>query len=73
MKHQGKSRVAMFAATKEESAVGMERFLTKTAAHFQGNRDWTVKQWLSTDWHSQKQACVDKLHYMLYGRSFNPQ
>ncbi len=52
---------------------GMERFLTKTAAHFQGNRDWTVKQWLSTDWHSQKQACVDKLHYMLYGRSFNPQ
>ncbi len=73
MKDQGKSRVAMFTATKEESAVRNGEIFNKTAAHFQGNRDWTVKQWLSPVWHSQKEACMDKLHYILYGRSFNPQ
>lgn len=71
MKDQEKSRVAMFAATKEEPAMRNGGISTKTAAHFQVNWDLTVILRLSPIWHSQKEACVNnKLHYMLCGRSF---
>lgn len=38
MRDQGKSRVAMYAATKEEPAVRNGEISTKTAAHFHEKR-----------------------------------